>query len=37
MVRVLVLVLSAFAKAVVSTEEPDAEVIILFSTGMFVT
>lgn len=36
-VKVLVLVLSEFAKAVVSTEDPVAEVMILFRTGIFVT
>ena len=37
MVSVLVLVLSAFASAVVSTDRPVAEVMMLFNTGMFVT
>ena len=37
MVRVLVAVFSEFAKAVVSTEEPVADVMMLFRTGIFVT
>lgn len=37
MVKVLVAVFNAFAKAAVSTDEPVAEVIMLFRTGIFVT